>query len=67
MELKDNQAALILETSADGEISVEVAAAQMDGLPGVLCRNIARKLISDAVFQQELMDMMEQDQLQLDL
>ena len=60
MELKDNQAALILETSDEGEISVEVAAADMDGLAGQLCQNIARKLIGDEAFQQELMEMIAQ-------
>jgi hypothetical protein len=61
VELKDSQAALILETSDEGEISVEVAAADMDGLASQLCQHIARKLIGDEAFQQELMAMLNQE------
>lgn len=57
MELKKNQAALILEISDEGEISVDVAASDMEDLPGALCHAIARKLLADEKFQGELMDM----------
>lgn len=61
MELKVNQAALILETNDEGEISVEVASPDMDGLASGLCQIIARKLINDEAFQQELLTMLEQE------
>ncbi len=59
MELNSNQAALILEASEDGEISVNVAAPEMDGLPGALCQAIAYKLMGDEQFQADLMEMLE--------
>lgn len=62
MELKENQAALVLEESENGEISVNVAASDMDGLPGVLCRAIAQKLMYDESFQAELMEMLGEDE-----
>ena len=59
MELSGNQAALILGASKDGEISVDVAGADLDGLPGALCQAIAVKLMEDENFQAELMGMVE--------
>jgi len=59
MELSDNQAALILGTSEDGEISVDVAGVDMDGLPGALCQAIAVKLMQDEKFQAELMEIVD--------
>ena len=55
MELSDNQAALILGISEEGEISVDVAGADMEGPPGALCQAIAMKLMNDEVFQAELL------------
>lgn len=60
MELNSNQAALILESSEDGEISVNVAAPEMGGLPGAICQAIATKLMSDEKFQAELMEMLDE-------
>jgi len=59
MELSDNQAALILGTSEDGEISVEVAGPDLDGLAGALCQAIAVKLLEDEKFQADLMEIIE--------
>lgn len=62
MELKENQSALILEIDDQGEISVDVASADHDGLPALLCQAIAEKLLSDHEFQEELMDMIGDDE-----
>ena len=59
MELKNNQSALILEADEDGGITVNVASGDHDGLTGALCEVIARKLMTDEQFQEELMDMLE--------
>jgi hypothetical protein len=59
MELSENQAALILSTSEEGAISVDVAGADLDGLPGALCQAIAVKLMDDENFQAELMEIIE--------
>lgn len=60
MELKDNQSALILESDENGEITVEVASPDQDGLSGSLCIAIAKKLMQDADFQAELMRMVDE-------
>ena len=59
MELLPNQSALILETDENGEISINVASGDIDGLTGALCQAIATKLMQDEEFQEELMDMLE--------
>ncbi len=59
MELLPNQSALILETDESGEISINVASGDIDGLTGALCQAIATKLMQDEEFQEELMDMLE--------
>ena len=59
MELKPNQSALILTTEEDGEITVDVASCDIDGLTGLLCQAIATKLMQDGQFQEELMEMIE--------
>ncbi len=59
MELSENQAALILGTSEEGSISVDVAGADLDGLPGALCQAIAVKLMEDENFQAELMQLVD--------
>lgn len=61
MELKPNQAALILEANDEGEISVEMAALDMDGLATAVCQVIARKLSSDEKFQAEIMAALEDE------
>ncbi len=60
MDLKDNQSALILETSEEGEISVNIASPDPNGLSGALCHAIAMKLMEDLEFQEELMGMLEE-------
>ncbi len=62
MELKSNQSAIILTTEEDGEISVDVASGDIDGLTGLLCQAIATKLMQDGQFQEELMTMLDEDE-----
>ena len=59
MELSNNQSALILEESDNGEISVKVASKNIDSLTGALCQAIAEKLMQDEDFQKELMEIIE--------
>lgn len=58
-KLKPNQAALILESSEDGDINVEIAmpndGAEDGVLASALCKVIAQKLVSDEQFQAEIM------------
>ena len=60
MELKENQAALILEASADGEITVDVQALDLQGFASALCHALAIKLMNDEQLQGALMDMLEE-------
>ena len=62
MELKANQAALILEASADGEITVDVQALDLQGFASALCHALAIKLMNDEQLQGELMDMVEAEE-----
>lgn len=59
MELKNNQSALILEADEKGEISVSVTSPDMNGLAGLICQAIAKKLMQDENFQAEILNMME--------
>lgn len=59
MELKLNQAALIIETSEDGGVSVNVASGDSNGLAGAICEAIAVKLMKDENFQSEIINMIE--------
>jgi hypothetical protein len=61
MELKNNQSAIILEASADGEITVDIASSDIDGLSGRICVAVAKKITGDAKFQTEIMDIVEED------
>jgi len=61
MELKENQAALILEVDEDGGVSVNVASGEVDGPAGAICQAIAVKLMQDEAFQAEIMEMIEVD------
>lgn len=61
MKLNDNQSALILEIDDHGEISIEVASRDHEGLTALLCQAIAKKLIRDEEFQQELMAMINDE------
>ena len=62
MELKENQAALILEASAEGEITVDVQAQDLQGFASALCHALAIKLMNDEQLQGELMDMVEEEE-----
>ena len=62
MELKENQATLILEASADGEITVDVQALDLQGFASALCHALAMKLMNDEQLQGELMDMLEAEE-----
>ena len=62
MELKENQAALILEASAEGEITVDVQAQDLQGFASALCHALAVKLMNDEQLQGELMDMVEAEE-----
>ncbi len=61
MELKSNQSALILESDENGEITVEVASPDQNGLSGALCVAIAKRLMQDADFQAELIRMVDEE------
>jgi hypothetical protein len=61
MELQKNQAAVILEASEEGEISVNIEGLDEDGLAYALCRALAKKILSDESFQAELMEMVDED------
>lgn len=60
MELQSNQAALILEASADGEISISVASSDTDSFVALLCQVIAQKLTLDKKFQEEILIELEE-------
>ena len=66
IQLKANQAALILESSDDGDISVNIAlpkASAEDGvLASALCRVIAEKLIGDEQFQNQILSELDGDE-----
>ena len=59
MDLKENQAALILEASSDGEVTVDVQAQNLQGFASALCHALAIKLVNDELLQGELMAMVE--------
>jgi hypothetical protein len=63
--LKPNQAALILESSDDGDVNVEIAIPNDEErecvLSAALCKAIAKKLISDEQFQSEIMKELDGD------
>ena len=60
MELNENQSALVLTESDDGDISVDVASADMEGMTGLLCQAIAQKIMQDEKFQEELLNMIDE-------
>lgn len=57
MELTENQSALILEIDEHGEITVNVASPDIDGLTAAICSALAQKLMGDEDLQEELMEM----------
>jgi len=62
MELKENQAALILEVGEDGGVSVNVASGNKNGPASAICEAIAVKLMQDENFQAEIMNMIDVDE-----
>lgn len=61
MELKENQAVLLLESDENGEISVNVVASDPNGLSGAICHALAEKLMTDEQLQSELLAMIEEE------
>ena len=61
MELSENQSALILTETDDGDIKVDVASSDIGGLTWDMCQAIAKKLTDDEQFLEELMDMIDGD------
>ena len=65
INLKPNQAALILESSEEGEINVNIAmpndGAEEGGVASALCRIMAKKLVSDEQFQTDIMAELDGD------
>lgn len=63
--LEANQAAIIVKTTEDGVIDVEVAYAEDspedDGFAAAICEVVARKLVEDEKFQEEIMMLVEGD------
>jgi len=59
MKIAANQAALILQASEEGEISVDVVEGEEYSLAGQLCHAIATMLLHDEPFQAELQTMLD--------
>lgn len=63
--LKPNQAALILETSPEGDINVEVAypeeSLEEDGFASAICEVLAYRLVEDEKFQEEILAMIDEE------
>ena len=62
MNLTGNQSALILELDEHGEVTVEVASGDHEGLTAAICGAIAEKLMNDEVFQEEIKDMIDNEE-----
>lgn len=62
MELKKNQSALILEIDEYGEVMVNVASGDQEGLTAKICQALAEKLMGDEEFQEEITEMIETDE-----
>lgn len=60
MELESNQAALILSTDENGEITMDVESSDINGFASALCHALAKKLMRDEQLQAELMEMLEE-------
>ena len=61
MELAKNQAALILTEGDGGEITVDIASSNIHGLAGAICQAIAKKMIEDELFYDDLRDIIVGD------
>lgn len=59
MNLSENQSALILTIDEDGEISVDVASGDHDGMTAAICTVLAKKLMGEPEFQAEIMELLE--------
>ena len=59
IELKNNQAAFLLDIGEDDSITINVNAEIMDELAAKLCIAMAKKLLTDVDFQLELMSVVE--------
>lgn len=63
--LEANQAAIIVKTTEDGVIDVEVAytedSPEDDGFAAAICEVVAQKLVEDEKFQEEIMMLVEGD------
>lgn len=62
MELKENQSALILEIDEYGEVMVNVASGDQEGLTAKICQALAEKLMGDEEFQEEITEMIGTDE-----
>jgi hypothetical protein len=60
MELKSNQSAVILEIDEHDEITVSVASGDHAGLTAAICGVLAKKMLTDKDFQEEIMDMVNE-------
>ena len=70
LKLKANQAALILEASKEGEISVNVASPETESEASIfasdLCSVIAERLINDEEFQAEILSEFYEEEINED-
>ena len=62
MELEHNQSALILTETVDGDIKVDVASSDLGGFTWDICQAIAKKLMDDEQFLDNLLDIIDDDQ-----
>lgn len=61
MTLKENQSALVLELDEHGEVEVNVASGDHEGITARICNAIAEKLMGDPEFQEEIMVMIDDE------
>ena len=63
IKLSDNQAALIIELNDLGEVEVDIALSDSDNenkdFAAAMCLAIAKKLMNDSQFQQEILASIE--------
>ncbi len=58
-DLQNNQAALILELSESGEVSINITSPNLNGVASVICQTLANKLMQDESFRDEIMKSVE--------
>lgn len=61
MELKENQSALLLEIDDQGEVEVNIASSDQESLTAKICVALAKKLMGDEKFQNEIMEMVNEE------